>query len=174
MVELVRKAKKGDKESFTKLIEHVQEYGYRVAYTYMKNEEDSMDVVCDSVEKAYRKLHTLRKDEGFKTWFIQIVKNQSVQQLRKKQRQQKFIEENRREQRAFEEWEVDDIMDLRHCIEEIPAIEQEILHQRFWQDKKFKDIAVAISLPISSVKTKYYTTLKKLKKSMEVHPSEKK
>ena len=52
-------------------------------------------------------------------------------------------------------------------ISDLTEEEQAILVARFMQDMKFEDIANMLELPVSSLTTKYYRTLKKIKKRIE-------
>ena len=56
----------------TELIEFIesnQENFYRVAYAYVKHQEDALDIVHDAIVKALQKHHTLRNPKYMKTWF---------------------------------------------------------------------------------------------------------
>ena len=57
------KAKKGNDKAFIKLMDEEKVKLYKVAYIYMKNEDDALDVVQETVTKAYASIHTL-KEEG--------------------------------------------------------------------------------------------------------------
>ena len=61
MVELVKKAKRGDKESFALLVNQVKDKAYKVAFTYLKNKEDSLDAVMEASEDHTRRAN-LRDD----------------------------------------------------------------------------------------------------------------
>lgn len=173
--DLVKKARSGDKDSFSKLISGIQDQAYRVAYSYLKDEEDSLDAVCDSVEKAFIKLNTLRQPKYFKRWFLKIVQNTSLQYLRKRKTKEQFIEKSKGENILCEvDASREDILDLRENLAKLSSSDREILYQRYWQDKKLKDIASSLHMPINSVKTRLYSSLGKLRNQMEVHEREKK
>ena len=38
---------------------------YKMAYIYMKNEDDALDVVQETVTKAYASIHTLKGEKYF-------------------------------------------------------------------------------------------------------------
>ncbi|MDQ0233648.1 DNA-directed RNA polymerase specialized sigma24 family protein [Metabacillus malikii] len=52
-VKLVQKATKGDDEAFEQLISTVRHKLYRTAYSYVKNEQDALDIYQDTIYKAY-------------------------------------------------------------------------------------------------------------------------
>lgn len=75
MDELVLKAKKGDKESFTQLILCIEDEIYKIAKTKLQNDEDVFDAIQETMISAYKSIHELREIKYFKTWFIKILIN---------------------------------------------------------------------------------------------------
>ena len=71
----VREAIKGDDEAFLDLMNECKEQLYRTAYAYVKDEEMSLDIVQETVCKAYTAIHKLREPKFFNTWIIRIVIN---------------------------------------------------------------------------------------------------
>ena len=72
---LVKRAMRGNPKAFAALIEREQEYLYRMAFLYVRQEQDALDVVQDSIVKAYRKMKTLREPAYFRTWLTKVVIN---------------------------------------------------------------------------------------------------
>lgn len=73
---IVKRAVAGDKESFSNAVMELKDRAYKIAYCCLHNEHDSMDTVCDAVEKAYRNIKKLREPKFFSTWFIRIMINE--------------------------------------------------------------------------------------------------
>ena len=53
---LVKKARSGDDNAFYELIQQRKELLYRTAYSYVKNREEALDIVGDTVLKAYKSI----------------------------------------------------------------------------------------------------------------------
>lgn len=74
--------------SCEKIIEDVltENYGqfYRLAYGYVRNEEDALDIVQESAYKAIKEAEKLKNPAFAKTWIYRIVINTAISQLRKK------------------------------------------------------------------------------------------
>ncbi|WP_053364961.1 sigma-70 family RNA polymerase sigma factor [Bacillus sp. FJAT-27245] len=70
---LVKKAIKGNKSAFEKLLQQHYERIYRTAYLYVHNEEDALDVVQEAAYQAFTSIHSLKNPEYFLTWFTRIV-----------------------------------------------------------------------------------------------------
>ncbi len=71
--ELVRAAKKGDKEAFGQLYAEIYTDLYKFAYYILKNQEDAQDAVSDAVMDAYAGISKLKSEEAFKSWMFQIL-----------------------------------------------------------------------------------------------------
>ena len=78
MENLVKKAKSGDSGAFAQLIRMNTQSMYKVAWAYLKNDEDVADAIQETILKCYEKLSTLKKDSYFKTWMIRILINNSM------------------------------------------------------------------------------------------------
>ena len=67
---LIKRAKHGDKDAFLKLMNTQMQTMYKLAWTYLKNEDDVADIVQDTILTCFEKLPTLRKEKYFKTWMM--------------------------------------------------------------------------------------------------------
>ncbi|MEF9935391.1 MAG: sigma-70 family RNA polymerase sigma factor [Clostridium sp.] len=74
-IKLVKIAKKGSKEAFSSLIKLYEKDLYRVSITMVKNNEDALDCIQDTILKAYEKIETLKEEKFFKTWLLRILIN---------------------------------------------------------------------------------------------------
>ena len=72
---LVEKAHMGCDESFEELIKMYKEYLYKMAFMYVKNEHDALDIYQETVYKSYINISKLRNFEFFKTWITKILIN---------------------------------------------------------------------------------------------------
>lgn len=86
MENLVKKAKSGDSGAFAQLIRMNTQSMYKIAWAYLKNDEDVADAIQETILKCYEKLSTLKKDSYFKTWMIRILINNCNEMLRHKGR----------------------------------------------------------------------------------------
>ena len=84
---LVKKAQHGDAEAFIVLIEKNKESLKRVAFSYLKNEEDVADAIQETIMNAYENIKMLKKAAYFRTWLIRILINNCTKLYRKKKEQ---------------------------------------------------------------------------------------
>jgi RNA polymerase sigma-70 factor, ECF subfamily len=73
------------KECFTREIIALTDTMYGVSSTYLDSRDDCADAVQESILKAWARLHTLKREEYFRTWVIRILINE-CKNARKKQR----------------------------------------------------------------------------------------
>ena len=83
---LVRKARKGDAESFCRLMDMHLQTMYKIAWSYLKNEEDVADVLQETTLACYEKLGDLKQNRYFKTWMTRILINKCKDCLEKRSR----------------------------------------------------------------------------------------
>ncbi|MGL5086452.1 MAG: sigma-70 family RNA polymerase sigma factor [Clostridium sp.] len=81
---LVNKAIKGDTDSLALLVKENKEDLYRIAYSYVKNSEDAVDIIQECSYRAMLYISKLKNPEYFKTWITKIVINCSIDYLKTK------------------------------------------------------------------------------------------
>lgn len=79
---LVRRAVRGNPDAYGILITEYQDYLYKMAFLYMKNKEDALDLVGSVILKGWQNIHKLKKPEWFKTWLTRILINLAKDQLK--------------------------------------------------------------------------------------------
>ena len=75
-----------DKREFAQRLQDDRARYYRLAYSYVKNEHDALDIVSESAYRGLKELHTLRSPEFFRTWMTRIVVNCAIDLVRKSSR----------------------------------------------------------------------------------------
>lgn len=83
---LIKRAKQGDQDAFLELMDSQMQTMYKLAWTYLKNEDDVADIVQDTILTCFEKLPTLRDEKYFKTWMMKIVINHCKNLLKKEKR----------------------------------------------------------------------------------------
>ncbi len=81
---ILEKAQNGDAEAFAILYNSIKDKNYKVAQYYVKNEQDSYDVLQDSYIKIYKNLTQFRGDtwESFFAWTKKIIRNTALNYLK--------------------------------------------------------------------------------------------
>lgn len=139
---------------------------YRVAYYYAKDKDRALDIVQDTVCKVFEKQHTLRNKGAIKTWVYRILINECMNSLRKLKKEYPMgydeLPEEVYMERAYEKEE-----GIFKYVEALPEGIREVVSLRYYEDLSLKEIAEITDTNLSTVKTRLYTGLKKLKKMLK-------
>jgi RNA polymerase sigma-70 factor, ECF subfamily len=81
---LVERARAGDAQAFTTLVNRYERKIFRLAKHITQNDEDAEDVLQESFLKAYSNLDTFQGQSKFYTWLVRIAVNESLMKLRKR------------------------------------------------------------------------------------------
>ncbi len=139
---------------------------YRLAYSYVRNKEDALDIVQDSICKALSTAKRLENPEAVKSWFYRIVVNTSLDFLRKNKRYVYVEDEVLEAVSPSTEDQYEDI-DLRAAIEKLPTLNKTVIMLRYYEDMKIEDIARIMNENINTTKTRLYSSLKKLRITLD-------
>ncbi|WP_428912529.1 sigma-70 family RNA polymerase sigma factor [Niallia sp. Krafla_26] len=163
IIRLVKKAQKGNDKAFLKLFQQYEEDIYRMAYVYVKNKDDALDVVQEVAYQSFKKIHTLKMPEYFKTWLMKITMNCATNVIRKN----KKVVHLKPEYEEFIGIENEDIplsLSLKNLIEVLDENEKSIVLLRFYHDHTFKEISELLEIPLGTAKSILYRALDKLRK----------
>jgi RNA polymerase sigma-70 factor, ECF subfamily len=83
-VELVRKAKLGDRQAFQEIYERHRHKVLKVAYGMCRNHDDAMDIVQDTFVKAHRSLVRFEGRAAVSTWLCQIATHRAIDLARRR------------------------------------------------------------------------------------------
>lgn len=168
VIKIVKRAKGGDKEALIQLIMSQKQDYYRLAYIYMKNQEDTLDAMEDMILKLYENIKGLKEEQAFFSWSKTILVNCCRHSLRKKNKVLLLgnIPEKSYEDSFIEEEEK---TDLEEHLVMLNQKYQEILKLRYFLDMDYESIATVLKVPLGTVKSRIHTGLQRLKRSMGVN-----
>ena len=73
--ELIRWAKQGDVDAFSRLYAGIYKDLYRFALYTVRHRQDAEDAVSEAVAAAWENIGQLRKEESFRAWIFTILNN---------------------------------------------------------------------------------------------------
>jgi RNA polymerase sigma-70 factor (ECF subfamily) len=151
------------------LADHVianKESYYRLAYSYVRNADDALDIVQESISKALSSIASLKESHYIKTWFYRIVINTSLDLLRK---QKKLVLVEEETLCSLDLGDVDDYqdVDLQEALEALPPNYRNIVILKYFEDLKIEEIAEILNVNVNTVKTRLYKSLKVLRIKIE-------
>ena len=135
---------------------------YRLAFSYVKNEQDAMDVVQESVYKAMKNASQIKEKKYIKTWLWRIVINTAVDATR---RQLRFVSDDQVQEEGQEDrYEDTDIMAALDTLEEK---ERKVIMLKVFEEWTIREIADCLHENPNTVKSMLYRGLKKLRGKVE-------
>ncbi len=138
---------------------------YRLAYSYLHDREEALDAVQTAVCKALEKQDGLKNADAIRTWFYRILVNVCTDQLRRRRRVVLVPQE------ALDAGSYEDPLPadgtLAQRVEGLPPEVATIVKLRFYEELSLKEISAVVDCPLSTVKTRLYTGLKKLRVELE-------
>ena len=137
-----------------------------MAFVYMKNEHDAVDVVQETILKAYEKISTLKEPAYFKTWLIKIVINTCLSKLKRSEKVIS-IEEKQLVSLHVIPTDLSLKLTLQNLIEELTNDEKNVILSHFYQGYTFKETSEILDLPLGTTKSICYRALKKLRIQIE-------
>ena len=75
MEQLVKKARAGDPDAFTELMQGQMQTMYKVGRSILGSDEDVADAIQDTILCCWEKIGQLREPRYFKTWLTRILIN---------------------------------------------------------------------------------------------------
>lgn len=138
---------------------------YRLAYSYVKNADDALDIMQESIYKAVSHVDSIQDISYINTWFYRIIVNTSIDFLRK---QKKVIPVDN-EVLASLGLETNDEyenFDLQRAMDNLPEKYRTVVILRYFEDLKIEEIAEILNENINTIKTRLYKSLKLLRIKM--------
>lgn len=140
---------------------------YRLAFSYVQNQEDALDAVQSAVCKALEYYKEVKNRNAIKTWLYRIVVNESIAILRERGRTVLSGDEMQREEsyeeKGFEQPDEDLYMHINRLDQDV----QEIIKLRFYEELSLQEISQIMEMNLSTVKSKLYRGLKALRLSVQ-------
>ena len=131
---------------------------YRLAYSYVRNEEDALDIVQESVYKAIKNAGKVQQEAYIRTWLWRIVMNTAVDLIRSRKNETRLEEAG--ETGKEDTYQDFDTLEALNILE---PREKAVIVLRFFEDQKLEDIARTLQENTNTVKTILYRSLKKLR-----------
>ena len=137
-----------------------------MAYLYVINESDALDVVQEVAYRSFKKIDTLKNPEYFKTWLIKIAITCSIDLVRKNKKVVQLKPEHE-EFLGSEDEDVSLSITLQELLDELNEDEKSVVILKFYEDYSFKEIAELLDIPLGTAKSILYRALSKLRKEIK-------
>ncbi|HYX40413.1 MAG TPA: sigma-70 family RNA polymerase sigma factor [Pyrinomonadaceae bacterium] len=177
--QIVERALAGDADAFGEIVRRWERRIFALTYGILSREEDARDATQETFIAAFRNLSGFRGDAKVSSWLHRIAVNQCItRQRRAKVRGETSLEgaaEDNGTQfaaplhespaRIVEGRERTEA--IRRAVDALPPELREVLVLKEFEELTFQEIADALQVPLSTVKSRLYTALKQLRLRLE-------
>ena len=171
--DLVARARAGDNASFGALVGRYQQAALRLAAAISGSVDDAADIAQEAFVKAHRSLPKLTDPTMVRSWVLRIVANEAKNHLRGRDR-------SRRRDDRYGSWVVaavpdpeasalssDDARNLSLALGRIAARDRQVLAYRYFAGLSEVETAVAVGVPVGTVKSRTARALTRLRTELE-------
>lgn len=132
-----------NQDLYNRIVDYIvsnQEKFYRLAYSYVHNQEDAMDIVQSAVCKALDHYGALRNENAIRTWFYRILVNESLLLIRK-QKMEIPTEDGIGQEVPYYEEGYNGEPDIYGQLNQLDEDVQTIIKLRYFEELTLKEIA---------------------------------
>ena len=176
---IVERALTGDAEAFGEIVRRWERRIFALTYGMLGREEDARDATQETFLAAFRNLRGFRGEAKVSSWLHRIAVNQCItRQRRTKVRSESALDDEQEKQAGrfttplrFSPARVAEgrqqTMAVRRAINSLPIELRQVVVMKEFEDLTFREIADALDLPLSTVKSRLYTALKQLQMRLQ-------
>jgi RNA polymerase sigma-70 factor (ECF subfamily) len=157
------KALKGDPEAFTHLVEAYQRPVFNLCYRMLGNPGDAEDAAQETFLRAYRSLNRYDNRRPFPTWLLSIAAHYCIDQIRKQRMALVSMDE-------LPDLDLPDLapgpetavsrneeqQKVRVLLKALSPVDRAAVVMYYWYDFSYEEIAQALSLSLSAVKSRLH------------------
>lgn len=161
----VTEARKGNGQSFYRLVSLYRDQLYKTAWHYLRNEPDALEAVQEVTCRAFMKIGKLKEPAYFSTWLIRIMIHYCLDELKRSKRVMPVDSCMTAEMQ--DEAELDTRLDLNGCIQALKPRYRDVIVLKYYEDMSVEAIAAALNRPEGTIKTWISRGLGQLRKSVK-------
>lgn len=165
---LIKKAKKGNKQAFEKLILYYEKDLYKIARVRLANEEDINDAIQETIIAVYESIDDLLEISKFKSWMITILINKCNSVYKKNSLYNQVSYENiNAEEFLYKNFDINSDVEFFSLINKLDLDERTILILHYVEKYKLTEIAQILNMKDSTVRSKLLRAKSKIKNDLE-------
>jgi RNA polymerase sigma-70 factor, ECF subfamily len=167
--ELVVAARAGSADAFGELVDRYRAPVVRLAYSLTHDVDEAKDVAQDAFLRAFRRIESFRPDRPFSRWLFVIARNASFDAMRRRRRSVMLVPESGDVVAGPEEWALrnEESERVREALEALPEHYRKVLDLYYVSGLRYREIAVALGIPLGTVKTYIARAKRRLRDVLE-------
>lgn len=169
----VLQAQQGSDEAFTNLVETYQKHVYNLCYRMLGEPESAEDAAQETFLRAFQHIHRYDRKRPFATWLLSIAAHYCIDRLRRRKFSMASIDQDE-EEGGFElpdadapnpESEVvhnEQREQIQGLLRRLDSVDRAAIVLRYWNDCSEAEIAEALNLTVSAVKSRLHRARREL------------
>ncbi|WP_062059055.1 RNA polymerase sigma factor [Aquimarina longa] len=159
--------------AFKKLVELYQQRLYWHIRNFLKNHDDTNDVLQNVFIKVYKNIHKFKGESKLYSWLYRIATNESITFLNQKAKKHNISNEELKLQlvqnlKADVYFEGDEIqLKLQKAIAKLPQKQQQVFNMKYFQELKYREISEILGTSEGALKTSYHLASKKIEEFLK-------
>ncbi|MGP4106485.1 sigma-70 family RNA polymerase sigma factor [Virgibacillus sp. L01] len=151
-LDLVDKAINGDGQAFETLVKNESEKLYKTAFLYVRNKEDALDVLQETIYKAFVSIKQVKQPQYFHTWLTKILIRTAYDIIRK--RKKVVLDENIIDNMPAEpSTNIEDKLDTLNAVTRLNKDYQTVIILFYYHDLNIYQISEILEKPENTIKT---------------------
>lgn len=153
---------------FKKIYDATMQMLFKISYRIVNDEEAAEDLAHDSLIKANEKMLTFPSLNDAKYWLIRVVKNASLNFVKRKNRERKAYQKVLYESRStvpsgeIDLLKAESIKNAREALNKLPPKLREVLILKEYSDLNYKEIGKVMGITEGNVKVRIFRARKLL------------
>jgi len=165
---LVARCRAGEQSAWSELVERFSRYVYAIASRgFRLADADAEDVFQEVFARTYEHLDRLRDDTAIRPWLAQTTRRCCIDRIRTSGREEPTDLELGAEDGEELVAQLDEAMDVRAALDELPEHCREILDGFFACDESYRTIGERLGLPAGTIASRISRCLAKLREVLE-------
>jgi len=164
---VLKRAQRGDVEAFTLIVETYQHPVYNLCYRMLGEMQDAEDATQETFWRAHQALHKYDINRSFITWLLSIAAHHCIDRQRKRRLPTFEIDAVPEIDVAGQSPDPENVVSemeereyMQKALSGLSPQDRAVLILKYWYDLSEKEIADALSLTTSAVKSRLFRARK--------------
>lgn len=174
--EWIRLAREGDQAAFGRLVAAYQTPVYNLAYRMLGNAGEAEEAAQETFFRAYTHLHSYDPQRPFRSWLLSIASHYCIDRLRRRRitwlslddeiaAPDRLAGDRPDPEAAMVQREREDR--IQQLLAALSPTDRAAITLRYWYDCSYEEIAEALNLTVSAVKSRLHRARRALAKMIQ-------
>jgi RNA polymerase sigma-70 factor (ECF subfamily) len=161
--DLVLRARRGEVDAYNVLVSRWERRVFNYLLRIVNDRQDSEDLSQEVFLKAYLSLKKLDEPSRFAPWLFRIAHNEAFSLMRRRRPEAEAEPEATGQLTVSRMYPQELSLAVAAAMARLPAEQREAVLLKVYQGFKFEEMAEILECPVSTVKSRLYTALDRLK-----------